>query len=125
MYDEIVRVYGENLVEADVSKTVTGDNPIVGGGTLGALVVNIFSSGDVTIASSESGNTFEILAAETADDEFSSIKTAEIPVGSYKDGELIATVEIPTSSPRLLKGKVTGATGNSGNIVATLGLLAR
>ena len=97
-------VYGEHLAEADLSKTTTGANPVEVGGTQGALIVNVIAKGDAkTAKASEVGVKVAVLA----------------------DDEVIASVTLPPDVKNYAKATVTGNTSSSGNVIVTLGYLAR
>lgn len=122
MYKEKLKVYAEDLMEADVSKVTTGETALRAGGTMGGLAVNLCASGSVAITKA---TTMELLTAENSTDTFVSIATVTIPVKTYKDGDELLSVVVPATSKRLLKTKLTGADGNTGTVKATLEYLAR
>lgn len=122
MYKEKLKVYAEDLMEADVSKVTTSEKSIKAGGTMGGLAVNLCAEGNVAITKA---TTMELLTAENSTDTFVSVATVTIPVKTYKDGDELLSVVVPTTSKRLLKTKLTGADGNTGTVKATLEYLAR
>lgn len=119
-------VYGENLAEADLSKTTTGENPVEVGGTQGALVVNVIAKGDAkTAQASEVGVKVAVSAADDPDGSFEEVMAITLPDGTYVDEEVIASVALPPDVKNYAKATVTGNASSSGNVIVTLGYLAR
>lgn len=120
------RVYGENLAEADLSKTTTGTLPVEVGGTQGALVINVFADGGATTAEVSSvGVKVSIVASDTPDGTFTEVASMVLPVGSFDDEELIATISLPHDVKTYAKAIVTGNASSTGNVIVTPGYLAR
>lgn len=119
-------VYGEHLAEADLSKTTTGANPVEVSGTQGALIVNVIAKGDAkTAKASEVGVKVAVLAADEPEGSFAEVTTITLPDGTYVDDEVIASVTLPPDVKNYAKATVTGNTSSSGNVIVTLGYLAR
>ena len=119
-------VYGENLAEADLSKTTTGENPVEVGGTQGALVVKVIAKGDdKTAKASEVGVKVSVSAAAAPDGRFDAETAITLPGGTYVDEEVIASVALPPDVKNYAKATVTGNASSSGNVIVTLGYLAR
>lgn len=108
MYGEIVRVYGEDL----------NVGAVLVGGTQGAINVNVFADGDVTV----SGGKVTINAADKADGEFVKAAEAVLADGSFTKGQLIGTVTLPADIKMFAKAELAGV---SGDAVVKAGYLAR
>lgn len=108
MYGETVRVFGEDL----------NVGAVLVGGTQGAITVNVFADGDVTVSSGK----VTITAADKADGSFANAAEGTLANGTYAKGELIGTVTLPADIKAFAKASVTGATGN---VVVKAGYLPR
>jgi hypothetical protein len=108
MYGENVRVYGEDL----------NVGPVLVGGTMGAITVNVFAAGDVTVSSGK----VTVTAADTADGSFATAAEGTLANGSYKKGELIGTVTLPADVKMFAKATLSGV---SGDAVVKTGYLPR
>ena len=108
MYREKVRVFGEDL----------NVGPVLVGGTQGALEVNVFADGAVTV----SGGKVVITAADTADGEFTAATEGTLPNGTYNKGDFIGSATLPADIKMYAKATLTGV---SGNAVVQAGYLAR
>ena len=123
MYKHKLQVYGEDLAVADISQTsaVTGE-AVIGGGTNGGLVVNVFAETAATVASTV---TVAIEGSDSEDGSFSAVTSATLPAATFAAGDLIAQIPLPPDAPMWLKGKVTGNASSSGTVCVTLGYLPR
>lgn len=108
MYGEKVRVFGEDL----------NVGPVLVGGTQGAIEVNVFADGDVTV----SGGKVAITAADTADGEFTAATEGALPDGTFAKGDFIGAVTLPADIKLYAKATLSGV---SGNAVVKAGYLAR
>lgn len=122
MYGETVKVYGEDLAKGSLSAAISGSEPVLVGGTMGALVANVFADDAVTIGT---GAKVSIVASETKDGSFTEAAAANLTAGTYAKGDLIASVPLPFDIAMWAKANVTQGTGSSGNITVTLGYLPR
>ena len=112
MYKHKLRVWGEDLAVADISQTsVDGE------------AVNVIAESAVKVAGSV---TVTILGDDVKDGGFSTTETsANLTVGDYAAGDLIAQIALAPDVKTWLKGKVAGNSSASGTICVTLGYLAR
>jgi len=124
MMNNILKVYGEDLINAAINaSTVSGDKVVAAGNTQGALSVNVFAKGAVTTAASV---TITVKHCATATGEFASLLTFTIAADkSYSDGELIATAILPQDTKAYVSASATSSSSNTGSIRVALGYLAR
>ena len=66
-----------------------------------------------------------VLAADEPEGSFAEVTTITLPDGTYVDDEVIASVTLPPDVKNYAKATVTGNTSSSGNVIVTLGYLAR
>ena len=99
MYGEKVRVFGEDL----------NVGPVLVGGTMGAIEVNVFADGDVTVSTGK----VAITAADTANGEFTAAAEGALPNGTYAKGDFIGAVTLPANIKMYAKATLTGVTGNA------------
>ncbi len=110
MYKENLKVYGEDL----------NAGAVLVGGTMGALVVNVFAAADsVTIASSAK---VTVKAADTKDGSFENAAEVTLPEETYNKGDLIASFALPADIKMWAKAETSGVTGD---VTVTLGYLPR
>ncbi len=122
MYGETVKVYGEDLAKGSLSAAISGSEPVLTGGTMGALVANVFADDAVTIGT---GAKVSVVASDTKDGTFAEVASGNLKAGTYAKGDLIASIPLPFDMPMWAKANVTQGTGSSGNITVTLGYLPR
>lgn len=124
MLNNILKVYGEDLVNGDLaSASVAGDNAVSAGSTMGALCVNVFAKGDVDLKDNVS---VEIKHSDTENGIYSNLLNIEVSAGKkFTDGELMGTATLPQDVKAYVMGNVTSASTNVGGIRVTLGYLAR
>ena len=133
MYKHKLQVWGEDLAVADISQTSVDGEAVNGGGTNGGLVVNVIAESAVKVAGSVTVRRAGYLpkgrytVREWAKDgDFSTTETsANLTVGDYAAGDLIAQIALAPDVKTWLKGKVAGNSSASGTICVTLGYLAR
>lgn len=124
MLNNILKVYGEDLVNGALNAaTVAGDNAVKAGSTMGALCVNVFAKGDVDLKADVS---VAIKHSDTENGTYASLLTISVATGKkFADGELMGTATLPQDVKAYVMGSVTSATTNVGGIRVTLGYLAR
>lgn len=124
MMNNILKVYGEDLINGAINKSsVTGDQVVAAGQTQGALCVNVFADGAVTTAAAV---TITVKHCDTEGGTFTSLLTMEIAADkSYADGDLIATTTLPQDTKAFISASATSSSSNTGKIRVTLGYLAR
>lgn len=124
MLKNILKVYNEDLANGALNQSSIADgNPVAAGSTQGALCVNAFAQGDVSVASTV---TITVKHADTEDGVFEEVLTMEVEATqSFADGELMATATLPADVKNFVTASVASASSNSGNIRVTLGYLAR
>ena len=99
MYGEIVRVYGEDL----------NVGPVLVGGTMGGVNINVFAEGDVTVSSGK----VIIMAADKMDGEFTNATESSLTNGSYTKGQLIGSFVLPLDIKMYAKATLSGITGDA------------
>ena len=124
MMNNILKVYGEDLINASIAgSTVSGDKVVAAGSTQGALCVNVFAVGAVTTVATV---TITIKDCATEGGTFASLQTITIAADkSFADGELIATAMLPQETKAFISASATSNASNTGKIRVTLGYLAR
>lgn len=124
MMNNILKVYGEDLINGAINKSsVSGAQVLAAGETEGALCVNVFADGAVTTAEAV---TITISHCDTENGTFTSLTTITIAASkSYADGDLIATTMLPQDTKAFISAAATSDSTNSGKIRVTLGYLAR
>lgn len=123
MYKHKLQVWGEDLAVADISQTSVDGQAVNAGGTLNALGVNVYAVGAVKVADTV---TVTVLADNAKDGGFSeTAANANLPAGSYVEGELIAQIALPVDVKTWVKGKVAGNSSASGTIRVALDYLGR
>lgn len=108
MYGEKVRVFGEDL----------NVGAVLVGGTQGAIEVNVFAEGAVTVSNGK----VAITAADTADGNFTAAAEGALPNGTFAKGDFIGSVTLPADIKLYAKATLTGVTGEA---VVKAGYLAR
>lgn len=124
MLNNILKVYDEDLVnEALNVASITGKKAVAAGSTMGALCVNVFAKGDVSVASEV---TVTVKHGDSENGAFENLQTIKVAATkTFADGELMATATLPQDTKAYVMASVTSATANSGGIRVTLGYLAR
>ena len=126
MLNNIVKVYGEDLISTAFSTVPSGGttgNPITVGETQGALCVNIFAKGAVSLSADV---TVTLKHAATEGGEYASLASVTIASGATAaDGELIKTVVLPAETKAFVKATVASSQSNVGGVRICLGYLAR
>lgn len=124
MMNNILKVYDEDLANGDLaSASISGQKPVNVGMTSGALVVNVFAKGDVTLSNEVS---ISVKQGDTKDGGFKEAFTIVLEEGkSFKDGDLMASATISEKAKAYMVADVVSNEANSGGIRVTLGYLAR
>lgn len=124
MMNNILKVYDEDLANGDLaSASISGQKPVNVGMTSGALVVNVFAKGDVTLSNEVS---ISVKQGDTKDGGFNEAFTIVLEEGkSFKDGDLMASATISEKAKAYMVADVVSNEANSGGIRVTLGYLAR
>ncbi|MBE6462441.1 MAG: hypothetical protein E7005_01630 [Alphaproteobacteria bacterium] len=124
MMNNILKVYDEDLANGDLaSASISGQKPVNVGMTSGALVVNVFAKGDVTLSNEVS---ISVKQGDTKDGGFKEAFTIVLEAGkSFKDGDLMASATISEKAKAYMVADVVSNEANSGGIRVTLGYLAR
>jgi len=122
--NNILKVYDEDLANGDLaSASISGQKPVNVGMTSGALVVNVFAKGDVTLSNEVS---ISVKQGDTKDGGFKEAFTIVLEAGkSFKDGDLMASATISEKAKAYMVADVVSNEANSGGIRVTLGYLAR
>lgn len=123
MLKNILKVYDEDLAKGDLSQeAISSANVVTAGATQGALCVNVFAVGQVSIASEV------VVSVKDADEEnssFAEIMTIPVAIGSFADGDLMATATLPIDVKNYVMASVASSSSNSGGVRVTLGYVAR
>ncbi len=124
MLNNILKVYDEDLAKGALNQaSIAEGKAIAAGSTQGALCVNAFAVGDVSISNSV---TITVKHGDSETGSFSELLTMSIEATkSFEDGELMATATLPADVKDFVTAAVTSNTSNSGEIRVTLGYLAR
>ncbi len=124
MLNNILKVYDEDLAKGALNQASIAEGDVVAAGsTQGALCVNAFAVGDVSISNSV---TITVKHGDTKTGDFSELLSMSIEATkSFEDGELMATATLPADVKDFVTASVTSNTSNSGEIRVTLGYLAR
>jgi len=124
MMNNFLKVYDEDLVNGSLAaETVGSDKVLNAGSTMGALAVNVFAKGAVTLASDV---VVTVKHGDDKDGSFGELMNVSVSAGgSFKDGELMATAILPENTKAYIMATVTSAVANSGDVRVTLGYLAR
>ena len=124
MMNNILKVYGEDLANGDLSvASIEGTTPVKAGHTSGALCVNVFAQGDVTITNEVN---ISVKESDTKTGGYSECVMIEVESGkAFKDGDLIATATLPHDVKEYVVADVMSSEANSGGVRVTLGYLAR
>ncbi|MCM1324653.1 MAG: hypothetical protein NC218_11070 [Acetobacter sp.] len=125
MMNNILKVYGEDLINDDLSAAaVASDKVVAAGSTQGALCVNVFAKGEVS--TSGAAVVITLKHGDTENGGFADLQTITVAKGkTFADGELMATVTLPADVKAYVMAAATSAAGNSGGVRVTLGYLAR
>lgn len=123
MLKNILKVYDEDLAKGDLAQDAISSAKVISAGTTqGALCVNVFAVGKVTVASDVA---VSVKDAETENGSFAEIMTIPVSAGSFVDGDLMATATLPQDVKDYVMASVTSSAANSGGVRVTLGYLAR
>lgn len=124
MLNNILKVYDEDLVNGALNQaSIAEGDAIAAGSTQGALCVNAFAVGDVSISNAV---TITVKHGDSETGAFSNLLSMSIEASkSFADGELMATATLPADVKDFVTAAVTSNTSNSGEIRVTLGYLAR
>ncbi len=125
MMNNILKVYGEDLINGTLAAAaVASDKAVAVGETQGALCVNVFAKGAVSTAGAAVAITLK--DGESENGTFAELQTITIAKGkTFADGELMATATMPAGTKAYVMASAVSATGNSGGMRVTLGYLAR
>lgn len=125
MMNNILKVYGEDLINGALNAAaVASDKVVAVGETQGALCVNVFAKGDVSTAGAAVVITLK--HGDSENGSFADLQTITIAKSkTFKDGELMATATMPAGTKAYVMASAASATTNSGEMRVTLGYLAR
>lgn len=121
MYKHSLSVFGEDLAQADLTKTQKTSNNVFVGGSNGALIINVMADTAVTI--SGGSGTVSIKHCDTKSGEFAEIASLKISDGDYAKGDIMATYSLPKDVKDWVQADTT-LTG-TGNVIVTPAYLAR
>lgn len=122
MYGKTLQVYGEDLAVGAMTANFAGSDPVLAGGTMGALTANVFADDAVKVGT---GAKVSITASPTKDGSYTEVAAKNLTAGNYSAGDLIATIALPFDMDMWAKASVTVGSGSSGNVTVTLGYLPR
>lgn len=123
MLKNILKVYDEDLAKGSLAQdTISSDKAVMAGATQGALCVNVFAVGDVSIASDV---VVSIKDGAEENGAFAEIITVSVSAGTFADGDLMATATLPIDVRDYVIASVASSASNSGDVRVTLGYIAR
>jgi hypothetical protein len=123
MLKNILKVYDEDLAKGDLAQdAISSDKAVMAGATQGALCVNVFAVGSVSIASDV---VVTVKDGAEKNGSFAEIMTIPVASGSFADGDLMATATLPIDVKDYVIASVASSASNSGGVRVTLGYLAR
>ena len=123
MLKNILKVYDEDLANGSLAQdAISSDKAVMAGATQGALCVNVFAVGAVSVAS-EVVVTVKDGAEENG--AFAEIMTIPVSAGTFADGDLMATATLPIDVRDYVIASVASSASNSGGVRVTLGYIAR
>ena len=124
MMNDILKVYDEDLINADVnSASVAGKSVVAAGSTQGALCVNVFAEEAITTTDAI---TITVKHGDSENAAFVDLMTLVVPASkSYAKGELVTSSTLPEKTKAFVAASATSAVTNSGKMRVTLGYLAR
>ena len=123
MLKNILKVYDEDLAKGSLAQdAIYSDKAVMAGATQGALCVNVFAVGAVSIASEV------VVSVKDGAEEngaFAEIMTISVAAGTFADGDLMATATLPIDVRDYVIASVASSASNSGDVRVTLGYIAR
>lgn len=123
MLKNILKVYDEDLAKGSLAQdAISSDKAVMAGATQGALCVNVFAVGAVSIASDV------VVSVKDGAEEngaFAEIMTISVAAGTFADGDLMATATLPIDVRDYVIASVASSASNSGDVRVTLGYIAR
>lgn len=124
MMNNILKVYGEDLINGALNvAAVASDKVVAAGETQGALCVNVFAKGAVE---TKAVVTITVKHSDAENGTFADLLTITVPTGkTFVDGELMATATLPADVKAYVMASAASATTNVGSMRVTLGYLAR
>ena len=123
MLKNILKVYDEDLAKGSLAQdAISSDKAVMAGATQGALCVNVFAVGAVSIASDV---VVSIKDGAEENGTFAEIMTVSVTAGTFADGDLMATATLPIDVRDYVIASVASSASNSGDVRVTLGYIAR
>ena len=123
MLKNILKVYDEDLAKGSLAQdAISSDKAVMAGATQGALCVNVFAVGAVSIASDV---VVSIKDGAEENGAFAEIMTVSVTAGTFADGDLMATATLPIDVRDYVIASVASSASNSGDVRVTLGYIAR
>lgn len=123
MLKNILKVYDEDLAKGSLAQdAISSDKAVMAGATQGALCVNVFAVGAVSIASDV---VVSIKDGAEENGAFAEIMTVSVAAGTFADGDLMATATLPIDVRDYVIASVASSASNSGDVRVTLGYIAR
>ena len=124
MLNNILKVYGEDLINGSIADSTVASSQVVAAGyTEGALCVNVFAETDVATLEDVD---ITVKDGDSEGGSFSELLTITIPENkSFAKGALIDTVMLPQNTKAFVMATATSDATNTGKIRVTLGYLAR
>lgn len=123
MLKNILKVYDEDLANGSLAQdAISSDKAVMAGATQGALCVNVFAVGAVSIASD-----VVVTVKDGAEENgaFAEVMTIPVSAGTFADGDLMATATLPVDVRDYVIASVASSASNSGGVRVTLGYIAR
>ena len=124
MLNNILKVYGEDLINGSIAaSTISSAQVVAAGTTQGALCINVFALNSVTTLEDV---VITVKHGDTEGGSFSELLTITIPENkTYAEGSLIDTVILPENTKAFVMATAVSDATNTGKIRVTLGYLAR
>ena len=123
MLKNILKVYDEDLAKGSLAQdAISSDKAVMAGATQGAICVNVFAVGAVSIASD-----VVVTVKDGAEENgaFAEVMTIPVSSGEFADGDLMATATLPIDVRDYVIASVASSASNSGEVRVTLGYIAR
>ena len=123
MLKNILKVYDEDLAKGNLAQdAISSDKAVMAGATQGAICVNVFAVGAVSITSD-----VVVTVKDGAEENgaFAEVMTIPVSSGVFADGDLMATATLPIDVKDYVIASVSSSASNSGEVRVTLGYIAR
>ena len=112
-----MKVYDEDLAKGSLAQdAISSDKAVMAGATQGALCVNVFAVGAVSIASDV---VVSIKDGAEENGAFAEIMTVSVTAGTFADGDLMATATLPIDVRDYVIASVASSASNSGDVRVT------